>query len=283
MSEIFLPYKPRREDPFGHMVVQANLDELLKFLNAFRRTVYVGMCLPHPGPIVGYDGAHATTADDNLVFADANQLWAVCNGYDGLLKTEWPEVYAFLGSNYDVDATHFRLPRFIHGRMPKTPFANHTDQNVVAEQGGNDKPTITAAMLPTTSPWGATFSGTAGNTGTESAGHTHSGTTGGENETQVHNPGGSNLDFWGGVSEGGVLIAAGGDFRINSTGQTGGAAGGHTHNFTTGGVSANHTHGFTPAGTISMTSNSGGGQPTDVREYYEVIGAWVILMRDPLA
>lgn len=33
MSEVFLPFKPRRDDEFGHMVVQQNVDALLKEVN----------------------------------------------------------------------------------------------------------------------------------------------------------------------------------------------------------------------------------------------------------
>ena len=135
--EIFLPYKPRREDEAGHIVVQQNLDELLKLLNALRSTMYVGMCVPYPGDNSNFTGS-------GLVFGDEAELWAYCNGHNNLLKTEYADLYAHLGSPYSVDSTHFKLPDYTNGRSPIGKGANFT---TVAAQGGERLHTQTVAEL----------------------------------------------------------------------------------------------------------------------------------------
>jgi microcystin-dependent protein len=102
----------------------------------------------------------------------------------------------------------------------------------VGATGGAATVTLAETNLPAHTH---TVSGT---TGTESVGHTHSGTTstdpGHTHDTNLNSGSGSNA---GGASAG----------LTNILTATGGA---HSHTFTTGGISANHTH------TFSATSSS---------------------------
>jgi len=118
----------------------------------------------------------------------------------------------------------------------------------------------------------STFTGTAGNTGTESADHTHSGTTGTVSSDHSHGfsgttSGSSGRTFLGGGGANYGSTAYGSIDQFDHThtfsGNTGGISANHTHSFTTGGRSAAHTHAFTPAGTVGP----GGTRPTDGAAY----------------
>ena len=89
-----------------------------------------------------------------------------------------------------------------------------------------------------------TFSAT---TGTESAGHTHSGTTdsaGTHSHTLPNN-------YFSNATGGGAVSGSG----VGVLGTSTDSAGAHTHTFSTGGVSAHHTHSV--SGTTASTGSSG--------------------------
>lgn len=83
-------------------------------------------------------------------------------------------------------------------------------------------------------------------TGTESASHTHSGTT---------DSGGSHSGHSGAVNGGGH--AGSGWYQGGTQFGLAESHSGHTHTFTTGGVSANHTHSVSVSGTTGSTGSSG--------------------------
>ena len=138
---------------------------------------------------------------------------------------------------------------------------SQTEFDKIGETGGSNTVTLTTDNLPSHShsftPLGSvtsTFTGTAVNTGKQSADHTHTfnGTTS-ENGSHTHP-----IDF--------VLMAgAGSQYQlINDIGampnaerhnNTMGLAGNHTHTFngTTSTQSADHTHSVTAKGTVSST------------------------------
>lgn len=145
MSEIFLPFAPRRDDANGHMIVQQNLDALLRVINGLRTIFYVGMCLPYPGDNPSFTGT-------GLVYADDAQLWAWCNGYNAMVKATFPELYAHLGTAYSVSGPNFKLPDYTNGRSPIGKGASFT---TVAATGGEINHTTTIGeSAPHSHGWG---------------------------------------------------------------------------------------------------------------------------------
>jgi hypothetical protein len=88
-----------------------------------------------------------------------------------------------------------------------------------------------------------------GNTGTESADHTHTGTTATESATHTHSyntPSNKASTATGVATTGGTLWNG-----LDTAATSGTESASHTHTFTTGGISANHTH------TVNFTSAAG--------------------------
>ena len=114
----------------------------------------------------------------------------------------------------------------------------------VAATGGYNTVTLTINNLPIHSH---SFSGS---TGTESVGHTHSGTTTASGDHQHGLP----TSLWGNNPGGNYVTGSGsGFFNQNIGGRVTDAGGNHAHSFTTGDRSAAHTHGF--AGFTSEVGN----------------------------
>jgi microcystin-dependent protein len=189
------------------------------------------------GSVISYAGASAPTG------------WLLCSGQT-VSRTTYSSLFAAIGTTYGAGdgSTTFTLPdlrgRVIAGldnmggatasRLTATTITGGAD--AVGEVGGSQTHTLTTAQIPShLHANSATFSGTAGTTGTEQN-YTGSGV--------VSFRSGS-LGF---VSGGGDLITSAGGFT--------------------------HRHSFTPAGTVSMTNaHTGGGnahnnvQPTMVLNY----------------
>lgn len=192
-------------------------------------------------------------------------------------RTTYATLFSLIGTTYGSGdgSTTFNLPDK-RGRI-STPLDNlggSTGANrigsigggiTIGAAGGAETVTIAASNLPVTAPWGAT-AGSIGVSGTTNAGgaHTHTGTTdSGGGQLHNHNytaPTNTNFAVQSGSSQGGMWNG--------STTTTTGAENqslSHTHTFTTA-SSAEHQHSFTATGsgpTITMGSNSGGGQATN--------------------
>lgn len=162
-----------------------------------------------------------------------------CSG-QSILRTDYPDLFATIGATYgSADALHFTLPlltdtgRFLRSTTSTlTLGTSQANQNLAHSHAG------------------ASFSGT---TGTESAGHTHtgSGTTSTESASHTHS----------GPASVGTVGTGGGSFNAAAplgSGSTGAESATHTHNysFTTSDVSADHTHNF--SGTTGTIPSSGG-------------------------
>jgi hypothetical protein len=144
----------------------------------------------------------------------------------------------------------------------------------------------------------STFSGSAGTTGVESNGHTHtySGTSGGMNSNATHNHSASSSDsghahtYNNTQSSGDYDLSPGGNRLLRFYSGLGTGTGyanistsigntniDHTHSYsgTTAGVSANHNHSFTPAGSVSTSVASAGSSGTGANlPPYVVVYMW---------
>jgi hypothetical protein len=124
-----------------------------------------------------------------------------------------------------------------------------TDTYAAGAEGGAARVALTTAEMPSHNHGGAT--------GTQSADHTHSGTTasaGAHTHTTPLSDGGY-FQYAGGGGTSGINIPLGADGTTSS-------AGAHTHTFTTNGVSANHTH--------SISAQGGGGAHENRMPYLAV-------------
>lgn len=149
----------------------------------------------------------------------------------------------------------------------------------------------------------SSFTGSPGNTGTESAGHTHtySGSTGGQSANHTHaitvDSGGAhahtyktyglgnsglignaytNYD-WGWATTGNPAGTSEGTHSHSAS--SGGVSSDHSHAYsgTTSGISATHYHGFTPAGSVSTSTSvaSSGSSGTGANlQPYVVVYMW---------
>ena len=173
--------------------------------------------------------------------------WAIL---DGSTLTNAQTAYPVLWANVDPawkSGADIILPD-CRGRVP-VGRGTHADVDTL---GDNDGVAVASRRPRHSHPaTGLTFTGTAGNTGTESADHTHSGTTGTDSPDHAH---GYTVDT--SALRPYLDVASAASYsRAGGTGSSGGPAtyganARHTHAFTTGGRSAAHTHGFTPAGSI---------------------------------
>jgi microcystin-dependent protein len=163
--------------------------------------------------------------------------WVICDGTakkrsgtdpDG---SDYTALFAVIGTTYGTGdgSTTFNLPD-LRGRIP-VGLGTHTDVNAL---GKNDGVAVGSRRPAHAHTNGLTFNGSAGNTGTESADHSHlqmtSDNAGSPVQTLVRNVGAGNLTVGGG---------------------------------NTGGRSAAHTHAFTPAGTIGGTIGQAGMTDSD--------------------
>jgi microcystin-dependent protein len=124
----------------------------------------------------------------------------------------------------------------------------------VGETGGATHVALAQNELPAHTH---TFSG---NTGTESAGHTHSGTTSAVGDHQHVLP----SSVWSNDPGGNFVVASGtGFWNQNLGGRLTDGAGNHSHSFTTSDRSASHTHTFS-----GTTSSVGSGASHENRPPY---------------
>jgi microcystin-dependent protein len=159
--------------------------------------------------------------------------YLMCDGSQ-VSRSTYAALFALIGTTFGVGdgSTTFNLPNYLN-RFAVGAGSSYA----LAATGGSKDATLVSHSH--------TFSAT---TGTESAGHTHSGTTSTNGNHQhsiaryASNGAGPN-----------VLI---GQSLYDNQGYTD-FAGDHTHTFTTGGVSANHTH------SVSGSTSTQGSSATD--------------------
>lgn len=190
----------------------------------------------------------------------SDYLW--CDG-SLVSQTTYAALYATLGPNrYGTDTgTDFYLPD-LRDRFPRG--ANTTGSSVTTTNVNSHTHTLNASSASTTlNATTATFTGTAANTGNNSANHTHgvNGASTSSTGTHNHNNNGAST---GGPSQN--FNRAAGNAGCAGTGHTHGvngastsSTGGHNHNnngANTGNQSANHTHGFTPSGNVTVTTGT---------------------------
>lgn len=201
--------------------------------------------------------------------------WLLCFG-QAVSRSTYAGLFAVVGTTYGVgdNSTTFNVPDLrgrtavgkddmggsaanrvtsgISGIAGITLGAVGGDQNVHQHQHTNT----------------ATFTGSAVNTGNQSADHTHSGTTGNDSPDHSHGAHGGTFDSGTSTSYTNRWATNPGFLR-----DTTGASTRHTHTFSTGGVSANHTHSVTAVGTVAMSNaNFGTGtsqnmQPSIILNY----------------
>lgn len=210
-----------------------------------------------PGAIIAFGGT----------VLPSDYLW--CDG-SLVSKTTYAGLYAVLGvDRYGTDtATDFYLPDF-RDRFARG--ANTISGNVGTTNVNSHTHTLNASSAVTTlNATTATFSGTAGNTGSQSANHTHGVNGASTSSTGTHNhnnngasTGGPNNNFNRATGNAGC---AGTTHTHGVNGASTSSTGGHNHNnngANTGNQSANHTHGFTPSGNVSVTTGTASTTITD--------------------
>jgi microcystin-dependent protein len=193
---------------------------------AIATTAFVRNILP-AGIIVDYGGAAAPSG------------WTLCDG-SAINRTTFATLFAVIGTAFGAGdgSTTFNVPD-LRGRVAVGK--NAGTFNVLGGTGGVETHSITAAEMP-----GHTHTFT---TGTESANHTHAGTTdsGGSHSHTIHT-----IESPGAINDYGFSNISGTSVNVVNTD----AGGAHTHTFTSGTQSANHTHSGTTASTGSGTAMS---------------------------
>jgi len=233
--------------------------------------------------------------------------WLLCSG-QAVSRTTYAALFALIGTTYGVGdgSTTFNLPD-LRGRVVagEDDMGGTAANRLTSGVSGITGTTLGAAggderLQQHQHANTASFTGSAVNTGNQSADHTHSGTTGNNNanhshsgttgtmnsnwshsHSQVYNgaPSGAALDGTK-ISYGTVLDLAWRNVSISATDtnhthnfSTGTQSANHAHSFSTGGMSASHTHSVTASGTVTVTNvNQGSGtaqnvQPTIVLNY----------------
>jgi len=181
--------------------------------------------------------------------ATAPTGYLLCDG-SAVSRTTYSALFSVIGTTWGAGdgSSTFNLPD-TRGRII-VGLGSHSD---VAALGQSDGAALANRRVKHSHTngltWSGSFAGTNANTGTESADHTHSGSTGGISANHYH-----------GVT---ASYVSGSDYQWsdyngvnhfqNNVGNTGYVSSDHSHSFTTGGRSAAHSHNFTPAGTVSGT------------------------------
>lgn len=187
--------------------------------------------------------------------------YLIANGAS-ISKTEYPELYAIIGTTYgSVDDTHFNLPD-LRGRAAVGVDADDADFKTLGQKGGEKTVTLTVEQIPAHTH---TFTGTASTTSVESNTHTHtfSGTTSSNgahgHTTIVNRP--DDSSFVQSAPEGITALTGQwlNEYTLQGIGNSGiVSSGAHTHTFTgtTSSTSTTHTHTFTATGKNSETGGS---------------------------
>jgi microcystin-dependent protein len=226
-----------------------------------------------------------TAQINEYVYEDDSGQYLYLNGA-AVSQTTYADLYTFYGPNaYGTDSGGlFFLPDargrapFLCGTNSNTDLGDSDGMSLVLRQALHQH-AVTGTVASHSHDDGtlAVAShthavGTYANANASGDNHTHtfSGTTatvGGLSHTHPPHP--DLLDFWGGTASGGVLIAAGGDFRINSRSETGTTNVDHQHNFSgttdSAGAGGSHTHtisGSSAAATPDVTGSTGTATPS---------------------
>ena len=170
-------------------------------------------------------------------------------------------VYETKDSNFDPGSYWGGTWARIKGKVLVGVDESDTDFATVGQTGGSKSVTLTTAQMPSHTH---TFTGSAATSGTQSANHTHSGTTGGAGG-HSHNIA---YDKDGGSGTNRYTVHSGGVDGSQDATTTTDSVANHTHTFTTGNNSANHTHSVTAKGSNSNTG--GGGAHTNLQPYCTV-------------
>lgn len=73
--------------------------------------------------------------------------WLACDGHT-YLRTDWPELYAVLHSNFIIDADHFFVPN-LRGRFPIVAGSGTgLTQRVIGQSGGEENHTLSLSETP---------------------------------------------------------------------------------------------------------------------------------------
>lgn len=104
MSDLlYLPYTPRREDPYGHMVVHKNLEYLANVLNGLRALFFVGLAIPF------FDEPPDVTSSSLFVVQD---YFYFCNGAAASRSGDGADLFNKIGTKYGTGdgSTTFNVP-----------------------------------------------------------------------------------------------------------------------------------------------------------------------------
>jgi microcystin-dependent protein len=227
----------------------------------------VSIVSPANGQSLTYDSAQLLWINQQVIPAGSVQMfagstiptgWLLCDGRStAISRTTYAALFAAIGTTYGSGdgSTTFNLPD-MRSRMPigagtGTGLTNRT----LGVAGGGETKVINSANLPThqhtidhdhPAPGAGVF-----NTGTESADHTHSGSTGGVSANHLHAVG---FNFI--ARAAGSSAFAGSDGAFTFSMNSGLQSADHGHSFGTGGRSAAHSH---AADIAAFTGNSGNG------------------------
>ena len=189
----------------------------------------------------------------------------LCDG-SAVSRTTYAGLFAVLGTTWGTGdgSTTFNLPDCRGRVVVMYSSAGHAD---VATFAANDG----LAVASRTPKHNSTFAGTAGNTGTVSADHTHNFSTGGVSANHYHpvnaqsyylfvtTPDTGYQGYTGMASPGGPHFEGNAGVSPSTNWQNAD----HSHSGTTGGINTNHSHAFTPAGSVGP----GGTRPVDMVAY----------------
>jgi microcystin-dependent protein len=209
--------------------------------------------------------------------------WLLCHG-QAISRSTYSSLFTAIGTTYGAGdgSTTFALPdmrgRVAAGKddMGGSAASRLTStvlsaSNTLGATGGSQTHTLTSGESGVPAHSHAnTLTNNAVNTGNNSVGHTHSGTTNNDSPDHTHQQKQQDSPSYSWSVSGG-----GASWGLSGTEATSGASARHTHSFTTGGISANHTHSVTSNVTISNVNNSAANaaaahtntQPTIVLNY----------------
>lgn len=187
--------------------------------------------------------------------------WLLCDG-TAVNRTTYAALFAVIGTTYGTGdgSTTFNLPNF-KGRIPVGRDAAQTEFDTLNETGGSKTHTLSASEMP--SHTHDITHGHSASSGTESADHAHSGTTGGGG---THNHGVQLRDK--GVSGGGLSSY---EYGFGTYATDTSANGDHGHAFSTGGRSAAHTHAITVNNHSGSSGSAGSGAAHNNLQPYIVV------------
>lgn len=194
--------------------------------------------------------------------ASAPTGWLLCDG-TAVSRTTYADLFAVLGTTYGAGngTTTFNLPN-LKGRVVVGKDAAQTEFDTLGETGGAKTHTLSTAELP--SHTHTINHGHSASSGTESADHAHSGTTGGGGSHAHNIPNSGSFYKDNVVNSPSAWTDSAGDHSTD-------AAGDHAHSFSTGGRSAAHTHGITVNDFNGSSGSAGSGSAHNNLQPYIVL------------